>query len=108
MNNEEGQTHPSICGSTAPSGPWPPSQDVSIHPYFQLFSSILSSSFSLQAYRRLFVKPVRGISEVSWTQILFRGGVVTPTLNPQPGAPGCPFLTCPAWVTLPVATPPPA
>ena len=38
----------------------------------------------------------------------------TPTPNPQPGGPGCPFLsgpsplTCPAWVTLPVATLPPA
>ena len=34
---------PSIYGATAPSGPWPPSQDASIHPYFQLFSSILLS-----------------------------------------------------------------
>ena len=29
----------SICGATALSGPWPPSQDASIHPRFQLFSS---------------------------------------------------------------------
>ena len=35
--------HPSIYGATAPSGPWPPSQDVSIHLYLQLFSSILLS-----------------------------------------------------------------
>ena len=63
------------------------------------------SSFSLQPGRRLFVKPVQGISEVSWTQILFRGRVVTPMPNPQPGVPGCPFwsgssspLTCLAWV----------
>jgi len=32
---------PSTHGATAPSGPWPPSQNTSIHPYFQLFSSIL-------------------------------------------------------------------
>ena len=71
------------------------------------------NSFSLQP-GRLFVKPVRGISDVSWTQILFPGGVVTPTPNLQPGGPGCPFLpgssplTCPPWVTLPVAMLPPA
>ena len=34
---------PSIYGSTAPSGSWPPSQDASIHLYSQLFSSILLS-----------------------------------------------------------------
>ena len=33
--------HPSIYGATAPSRPWPPSQDASIHLYSQLFSSIL-------------------------------------------------------------------
>jgi len=33
----------SIYVATAPSGPWPPSQDASIHPYFQLFSSVLLS-----------------------------------------------------------------
>jgi hypothetical protein len=35
--------HPSIYGTTAPSGPWPPSQDASIHLYSQLFSSTLLS-----------------------------------------------------------------
>ena len=41
-----GLLHPyhSIYGATVPSGPWPPSQDASIHPYFQLFSSILLST----------------------------------------------------------------
>jgi len=34
---------PSIYGATVPSGPWPPSQDASIHLYSQLFSSILLS-----------------------------------------------------------------
>jgi len=33
----------SIHGATAPSEPWPPSQDASIHFYSQLFSSILLS-----------------------------------------------------------------
>ena len=71
------------------------------------------NSFSLQP-GRLFVKPARGISEVSWTQILFRGGVVTSTPYPQHGEPGCPFfsgsspLIRRAWVTLPVAMLPPA
>ena len=59
--------------------------------YFQLFSSIVLTpaavdtfhvskinSFSLQQGRKLF----RSISEISWTQILFRGRVVTPTPNP--------------------------
>ena len=35
--------YPSIHVATVPSGPWPPSQDASIHPYSQLFSSILLS-----------------------------------------------------------------
>ena len=35
--------YPSIYGTTAPSRPWPPSQDASIHLYSQLFSSILLS-----------------------------------------------------------------
>jgi hypothetical protein len=41
------------------------------------------------------------------------GGVANPTPKPQPGGPWYPFLsgpsplTCPAWVTLPVATLPP-
>ena len=38
--------------------------------------------FSLQPGRRLFAKPVRDISEVSWTQVLFRSGVVTPRAQP--------------------------
>ena len=54
------------------------------------------SSFSLQLGHHLFVKRGQGISEVSWTQILFWGGVV-PFLS------GSLPLTCPAWVTLPVA-----
>ena len=35
--------HPfhSICGATAPPGPWPPSYDAPSYLYFQLFSSIL-------------------------------------------------------------------
>jgi len=37
------QIHPSIHGNTAPSRPWPPSEDTSIHPYLQLYSSILLS-----------------------------------------------------------------
>ena len=38
-------------------------------------------------------------------RFFFSGWVRTPTPNPQPGGPGCPFLsgssplTCPAWVT---------
>jgi len=36
--------HQSIHGATAPSGPWPPSQDASIHLYSQLFSSFLLST----------------------------------------------------------------
>jgi len=35
--------HPSIYATTAPSGPWSPSQDASIRLYSQLFSSILLS-----------------------------------------------------------------
>ena len=41
--NSNSFSKPFIYGATAPSGPWPPSQDASIHPYFQLFSSILLS-----------------------------------------------------------------
>jgi hypothetical protein len=32
--------HPSVYGAKAPSGPWPPSYDDSIHPYLQVCSSI--------------------------------------------------------------------
>ena len=35
------QIRSSIYGATAPSGPSPPLEDASIHPYFLLFSSIL-------------------------------------------------------------------
>jgi len=37
------EVHLSIHGATAPSGPWSPPQDASIHLYSQLFSSILLS-----------------------------------------------------------------
>jgi hypothetical protein len=47
-------------------------------------------------------------------QLILRCEIVSPTLNPQPGGPGYPsssgsyLLTCPTWVSLPVATLPPA
>jgi hypothetical protein len=39
--------HPSIHGTTAPSGPLPASKVASILPYFPLFSSILTSLISV-------------------------------------------------------------
>ena len=38
---------PPMYGATAPSGPWPPSRDASIHPYFQLFSSLILMSSTI-------------------------------------------------------------
>ena len=35
----KGNNHPSMYGATAPSRPWAPSKNASIHPCFQLFSS---------------------------------------------------------------------
>ena len=58
--------------------------------------------------------PSEAFLRFSEHSFFFRGGVVTPTPNPQLGGPGCHFLsgpsplTCPAWVTLPVTTQPPA
>ena len=56
---------------------------------FKTFFGILSYSvcqksipFPSSQIVVLFVKPVRGISEVFWTQILFRGGVATPHAQP--------------------------
>jgi hypothetical protein len=43
----EFKAHPSIHGTTAPSGPWPTSKVASILPYFLLFSSILASLISV-------------------------------------------------------------
>jgi hypothetical protein len=51
-----------------------------------------------------------GWALASWTIKFLWYEVVSLTPNPQPGGPGCPSLsafyplTCPAWVTLPVAT----
>ena len=43
----EDSIYPFIHGTTAPSGPWPPSKVASILPYFPLFSSILASLISV-------------------------------------------------------------
>ena len=46
------------------------------------------NSFSSQPGRRLFVKPVRGISECFWTQFFFPGWVCYPQIQP------------PTWMTM--------
>jgi hypothetical protein len=105
--------HPSIYGATAPSRPWPPSEDASIHPYFQLFSFIVSSPaavvrptephlrsnipctknqlFFLVAKSRLSIESTRGISEVFSTKVLLPGGVFTPRPTPNLEDHGVPF-----------------
>jgi hypothetical protein len=125
QNQLVGLFNPSMYGATAPSGPWPPSKDASIRPYFQLLSSILVSLVSVvspsgQHAKNQILVLMAGSSFICWFHprhlwgflniCPFMGWACNPTPNPQPGGPGCPFLSgpsplaCPAWETLPVAT----
>jgi hypothetical protein len=78
-----------MYGATAPSGPWPPSKNASILPYFQLLSSILLSSVTFTAFLfpySLVVVYLSILSEVSLRlsqRMLFYGMEVV-NLTPNP------------------------
>ena len=65
-----------MCGATAPSGCWPPSEDAPILLCLLLVSSILELD------RLLFIIPLRGIAEVFLASAFIWGEVASrPTSN---------------------------